>query len=535
MLRATHLPSRWRFVASAFTLALASILTVASAAGSAESGNTASPVAASGTALPGLELGGVGTADGSVDAEVPETAAADGSGQPEEEIGEAQPPPSRLFDGSPPHSVVVIDVTGEITPATAAFVERSLLENADAGLVVVSIDTFGGRVDAAVRIRDALLDGSVPTVAYVAHRAISAGALIALAAEHVVFGPAATMGAATPVQLSGGEVAPVEEKMVSYMRAELRATAEARGRRADLAEAMVDRTVVVEGVVDGETLLTVTTREAIQLGLADGVSSSVQALLEQIGAESARVARPVPTWAERVAGFLTSPTVAGILMMLGVLGLTVEIYQPGFGFPGIIGTLCLAAFFFGHMVASLAGWVDVLLLMIGVGLLVIEVFVIPGFGVAGVAGILAILAALVLAMIDGPVGIAWESGSFDLVARRAFFTVAGAVGVAFAIGRFLPARALPDWLVLRARIGDTSGAAAAPEASPRPAVAVGDLGVALTDLRPAGLVRFGTTTVDVVSRSIWVDAATAVVVTEVGGVRVVVEPADGESSLTLGN
>lgn len=264
-------------------------------------------------------------------------------------------PPVDVLDVVPSR-VVVIDIDEEITPGIASFVERALSEADATDLVVLRIDTFGGRVDAAVEIRDAVLASESYTVAFIENRAISAGALIAYAADTIVFSNAASMGAATPIQVDGGQAVAVGEKVVSYMRAEIRATADANGRRTDIAEAMVDRTVTVEGVVNSETLLTVTTGEAIALQIADGVAATLDDLVDDLGAGDAPVHVTERNWGEELAMFLTSPAVSSILMSLGLLGLWIEIKAPGFGIFGAIGLTCLFAFFFGHFAVDLAGW-----------------------------------------------------------------------------------------------------------------------------------------------------------------------------------
>ena len=421
-----------------------------------------------------------------------------------------------------PASVVVIDIDAEITPGMASFVRRALSEADTSDLVIIRIDTFGGRVDAAVEIRDALLEAEPTVVAFVHNRAISAGALIAYAADVIVFGSAASMGAATPIQVEGGEAVAVGEKVVSYMRAEIRATADANGRRTDVAEAMVDRTVVIEGVVNDETLLTVTTGEAVALEIADGVSASLDDLVEELGAADVPMRRTERNWAETLAMFLTSPAVSSILMTLGLLGLWIEIKAPGFGIFGAIGVSCLFLFFFGHAVVDLAGWEEVILVGIGIALLIAEVFVIPGFGIAGIGGIIAIVAAFTLAMINVPLSLAIEIGFLEAAVWKVSIALLAAIVGTGVIVRYLPPRALPDWLVLRAAIEDQSGAGNPTDVTED--ALVGQVGFASTDLRPSGKATIEGRTIDVISAMAFVERGTRVRVTEVAGVRVVVEP-----------
>lgn len=288
--------------------------------------------------------------------------------------------------------VYVIPVEGVIDLGLAPFIERVLTEatQAHAAAVVLDIDTFGGRVDAAVLIRDALLRAKVKTVAFVNRRAISAGALICLAAETIVMAGGGTIGAATPVQigLPGGPAQPVEEKTVSYMRKEFRATAESRKRPPLLAEAMVDADVEIPGVIEKGKLLTLTTDEALQHKLADVRAETLDALLTALNLPDVEVRRMSETWAESLVRVLTHPIVSSLLMALGVLGLIVEIQTPGFGVPGGFGVVCLALFLWGHWLVQLAGWEELLLIAGGLLLLAIEMFVTPGFGISGPSGLL---------------------------------------------------------------------------------------------------------------------------------------------------
>lgn len=433
--------------------------------------------------------------------------------------------PKLSEDGGSGESVVIIPIDGTIDLGLAPFVKRVLEENPDAAAIVLDVDTFGGRVDAAVQVRDALLGAEPPVIAYIHPRAISAGALISYAADHIVFAPGGSMGAATPVQQGEEGMEAVGEKMTSYMRAEMRSTAEANGRDGDLAEAMVDRTLVVDGVVDDTKLLTATTELAVELGLADDVQPTMAELLEAAGLEKAKRVEEQTNWAEKVSRMLTDPTVSGILMSLGMLGLLIELYSPGVGLPGAVGVICLAAFFGGHLIADLAGMEELILLFIGIVALIIEAFVIPGFGVVGVIGIAFIVSALALSMVGLPLTVSWELGylgdAVTVVLGSAAFTI---VAMALLV-RFLPRRALPNWLVLRTQVGDGDEDTTTDKdfhAAPDHSGLVGMRGVADTDLRLSGRARIGGKSFDVVSKHDYIRKDTPVEVVEVEGVRVVV-------------
>jgi membrane-bound serine protease (ClpP class) len=415
--------------------------------------------------------------------------------------------------------VYVAPVEGVIDLGLAPYVQRVLDEATAAGAaaVVLEINTFGGRVDAAVAIRDALLRSRVPTIAFVNKRAISAGALISLAAERIVMAEGATIGAATPVQIGqpGGGAEPVAEKMVSYVRKEFRATAESRQRPPLLAEAMVDPDVVIEGLVEKGKLLTLTTEEALKHKVADFRADDLAQVLAALKLTDAEVRRSAPTWAERLVRFLTHPMVSSLLMTVGILGIILELRTPGFGVPGALGVASLALFFWGHWLVRLAGWEELLLVGVGLALLAIELFVTPGFGVIGVLGILAILGGLAMTMVG--TGATWEA--IARAVRRVAFSVLTAIALALVALRFLPRLPWGRRLILMTGLRAGPGYVSEAE-SPRHWL--GKRGTTLSPLRPAGVADIEGERVDVVSSGEFVEAGQSIEAVQVEGARVVV-------------
>ncbi len=409
--------------------------------------------------------------------------------------------------------VLVASIEGMIDLGLGPFVQRVLEEAArdQAALVVFEINTFGGRVDAAVAIRDHLLATAVPTVAFINRRAISAGALISLAAEEIAITPGGTIGAATPVQMSGEETGIVTEKNVSYLRKEFRSTADARGRPGELAEAMVDPDVEIPVLSEKGKLLTLTTEDALTHGIADYEASSLSDLLAALELSDAELRHVELNWAERVVRFLTHPAVSSLLMALGMLGLLIELRTPGVGIPGLVGVLSLSAFFWGHALVQLVGWEQVLLLVAGVLLLAAELFLIPGFGVAGVLGVLAIVASLSTSLIGAGASL---NAIVQAVTHVAFSGILAALA-AFAAFKFLPRLPGGRRLVLSASLGDGGG-------EPEQASWVGKVGTTLTPLRPAGIATFEGHRLDVVSQGDFIPAGEAVEVISQEGFRVVV-------------
>ena len=408
-----------------------------------------------------------------------------------------------------------VPVHGTIENGLAPFVARALAEAREAGAaaLILDIDTPGGRIDAAQRIVDAVRRSEVPVHAWVHPRAFSAGAFIALAAEQIWIEPGGVIGAATPV---GGAGERLPEKYVSAMRAEFRALAEERGLDPRLAEAMVDETVAVPGVVDSGRLLTLSAAEAVRHGVAQGEAASLEAALAALGLAGARVVTPAPNWAEKVVRFVTNPVVAPLLLSLGMLGLVFELKAGAFGLGGLVSLASLGLFFGSSVLLGLAGMEEVILLVLGLIALGIEAFVLPGFGVAGAAGLLLLGGSAVLAML----------GHFPTGADvgRAFVVLGAAVvitaAVAFAWLRHLPYSPRFRRALLVDGLDARDGFVAA---LPR-ADLVGREGVAATDLRPAGTIIIGDERIDAVAESGFVSAGAAVRVVRAEGYRHVVRP-----------
>lgn len=427
--------------------------------------------------------------------------------------------------------VVRVPIDGTVDLGLAALLKRVFEKHADAGVLLLDINTLGGRVDAAIQMRDALLASKAKTVAYVHPRAISAGALIALACDVIVVAPGASIGAATPIQIGSDGAQPVSEKMVSYFRAEMRTTAEAKGRRGDIAEAMVDPSVEIAGLDPAGKLLTMDTDSALEFGFADARASDVAEALAAVGLAGVTPVDIHENWAEKLVRFVTDPVVSGFLMSIGTLGLMIELYAPGLGLPGAIGVLCLSLFFGGHLIVNLAGLEELILLALGVGLLALEVFVIPGFGAAGISGILCIMASLVLTTIGLPIGVLLKTGAWVEPLTRVAIALAITVALMIVALRFLPRSRAMGGLILSSTLASN----VTPE-GPSSFVSAdetrfaGQVGVAESDLRPVGVARFGDARVDVVSEGGYVRAGTRVRVLEVEGARIVVRAVEGDGS-----
>jgi membrane-bound serine protease (ClpP class) len=427
-------------------------------------------------------------------------------------------------NGGKGKTVIIVNVDDIIDMGLSAFIGRAIRSNPNASALILDINTPGGRVDAATEIRDAIMEApkTLRTVAFINPRAISAGAFISFACDLIFISKGGSIGAATPIALGGsGEAQPVGEKMVSYFRTEMAATARAKGRRGDIAEAMVDYEVEIKGITPAGKLLTLDTAGALRWQIADRKANSLDEVLELMALGGAERKVLVLNWAEEVARVFTHPILSGILMSIGVLGILIELYQPGFGLPGIAGITCLIIFFMGHLVVNLAGWEEVLLFALGVGLLAVELFVTPGFGVVGAAGIMAIIGSLVLALTALPVDVSFQTGVLTSSILRVLLSMGIVLILFFAAFAILPRTKMRNVLILDAAIKGTSSGG-------REGVAIseviesGESGVAESFLRPAGIARFGSRRIDVMSEGDFIDRGEKVIIVRVEGNRVIV-------------
>jgi membrane-bound serine protease (ClpP class) len=422
---------------------------------------------------------------------------------------------------SPADGAVVfrIPVHGVIELGLAPFVARSLREAAasDARAAILDIETPGGRVDAAEQIVDALKNADVPVYAFVNRRAFSAGALISLATDNIYMRPGSVIGAATPVT---GEGQKAPEKIVSAMRSEMRALAEDRKLDPRVAEGMVDEEIEIAGVKEKGKLLTLTTEEAVRLGYATSVEDW-DALLAQLNLAGSTVHQTSVNWAEAVVRFFTHPIVAPLLLSLGFIGLVIEIKTPSFGLAGAAGIGALGLFFGSHYLVGLAGMGELLLIGGGLLLLAIEMFVLPGFGIAGIIGLLALTGGIYLSLVS----------SFSSAAEMA--QAAGILSLSlivllvavWALVRHLPRSGRRSGIMLGEATSRETGYLSAPDR----AELVGATGVALTDLRPAGAARIGEERLDVTAETDWISAGSTVRVIRSDGYRHVVQKIEATS------
>lgn len=398
--------------------------------------------------------------------------------------------------------VYVLPVSGTIDEGLAAYVQRTVndatLLGADA--LLIELNTFGGRVDSATDIRDVLLNAPMPVLTFVTERAWSAGALIALSAEKIAMAPGASIGAAQPE--------PNNPKTVSAIRAEFEATAERHGRDVTIAAAMVDADVVIEGLVQKGQILTLSARRAKQLGFIDFIGENRDEVLAHFGFAPATIEEAKPNWAERVARFLSEPSVSSLLLTLGFLGLLTEITTPGWGVPGTAGVVALILFFGSRLITGLVGLEIVILFVLGFALLLLEILVIPGFGVVGILGIISMFAGLYLSFPDLPTALASIGLSLALTLVASFFLL-----------RRLPRSGVWRKIALDAKLENPGFTG---EDEKNSVIVVGAIGRAVTPLRPAGTIEVEGRRVDAVSDGAFIPSGAMTEIVRVFGTRVTV-------------
>lgn len=412
-------------------------------------------------------------------------------------------------------SVYLGFIEGDIDLGLAPYVKRVINEaekhNADA--IIFKINTFGGRVDAATQIKDAILSSKIKTVAFVNHRAISAGALITLSCNVIVMAPGSNFGAATVVDQTGQKVG---EKYQSYMRSEMRSTAEKNGRPTDIAQAMVDERIVIPGLCDSTQLVTLTSEEAVKYKMADTILAKLDDVLIYLDLKDAKVIDVRSNWAEDVVRFLNNPIVASILITIGFFGLLAEIKTPGWGLPGTAGLIALALFFGSSYILQLASIVEILMFIAGIILIAVEIFVIPGFGLPGIAGIILVFASIFLSLLGGDPFINFETISVAII--QLTMALIAAIVLVFLLAKFLPKTSTFSRLVLAESEKADQGFVSYPSETSL----LGKTGKALTVLRPAGIAEIEGKKYDVIADNEYIEPGKLIKVIRVEGIKVVV-------------
>lgn len=405
--------------------------------------------------------------------------------------------------------VYVIPVENEVERGLQAFLERTTreAEEENADHIILEIDTPGGRVDSANQIAELLQNLDTPTTSFVTAQALSAGSYIALNTDNIYMKPQATMGASGVITSDGNAA---DEKAQSAWIAAMRSAAESKNRDPLYAAAMADASIDLPkyGAPEGE-FLTLGPNDAVEVGYAEGIVDHRTELLNELNLAGAEVIETETTFAEEIARFLTNPVVVPILLSLASIGLIVELYSPGFGIPGSIGLLSLILFFYGHVVAGLAGYEAIILLVLGIGLVVAEIFV-PG-GILGFLGIGGVVGALFL-----------SSANIGHMALSIGIALAASIAVAIFLFRRL---GFEKGFFRKIILNDATTTEQGYVSSRNRLDLIGQTGIALTSLRPSGTAIFDDERIDVVSEGGYINKDSAITIVKTEGSRVVVREA----------
>lgn len=412
----------------------------------------------------------------------------------------------QLTAKSADQKVHVIPIEDTVEKGLSKFIERSFeqAKSERAKHIILDINTPGGAVDAALEIADTIRASDIPVTAFVNHRALSAGAFIALNADQIYMTPNGKMGAAAIID---GEGNAADQKSESLWLAEMSDAAEKQGRDPKYALAMADIDIDAKeaGAPKGE-LLTFNTDRALQFGYAEGEAKNMDDLLQKLKLKDASVQYDEVSFAEKVARFLTHPIVIPILLSIASLGLVVELYSPGFGVPGTMGVTALLLFFYGHLVAGFAGYETLFLFLAGIALIILELFL-PG-GIVGVIGLICVVVSLFLA-----------AGSFTEMAISILIAAAVSIIAVILLTKVLGKRMK---FFKKFILTDSTNKESGYVSNETREDLVGQIAVTATALRPSGTIVLGDERIDVVSEGAFIDKDEQVKIVKAEGSRIVV-------------
>ncbi|MCI6523035.1 MAG: NfeD family protein [Parabacteroides sp.] len=418
--------------------------------------------------------------------------------------------------------VYQIDIQQEIDKTSWIYLKNGLAEAEylHAQAVLIHMNTYGGLLEAADSMRTAILYSPIPVSVFIDNNAASAGALISIACQRIYMRKGANIGAATVVDQTGKAM---PDKYQSYMRSMIRSTAEAHGkdtlitqqdttyrwqRDPLIAEAMVDDRVIVPNLIDSGKVLTFTAEEAMKWNYCDGLAESVdQVITEYMGYSSYELVAYQPSWYDRVKGFLLSPMLQSLLIMLIIGGIYFEMQTPGIGFPLATSVVAAVLYFAPLYIDGLAQSMEILAFLLGLLLLLVEIFVIPGFGIAGISGIVLIVGGLTLSLLGN------RDFDFQQVSAadsgRAALTVLVGLGIGFALILWLSHKIGSKGPLRRVALNADLGEAIS---SPTHQELIGKEGIAQTVLRPSGKVQIEGQIYDGISESGFVEKGEPIVV-----------------------
>lgn len=399
--------------------------------------------------------------------------------------------------------VYKFDIKKEIAPPVWRLTQKAFQQAKDtnADLVLIHMNTYGGMLESADSIRTAILQSKIPVIVFIDNNAASAGALISIACDSIYMRPGANIGAATVVNQTGEQL---PDKYQSYMRSMMRSTAEATGRDPEIAQAMVDPRIYIPGVSDSGKVLTFTTAEAIANRYCEGAAESIQEVLEIAGYPDPQIIKHEESGLDKFIGFLISPFISGILIMVIIGGIYFELQSPGMGFPSAAALLAAVLYFAPLYLEGLANNWEIVIFVVGVILIGVEIFAIPGFGIAGITGIALMIMGLMLSMI-GNQGFDFSFVPISQIIR-AFFIVIISIFVSILAAFLMTKKMLTTNAFGQLALADVQNKEEGyTSSSTEYSGMIGHEGIAWTVLRPSGKVEIGDEIYDATALSGYID------------------------------
>lgn len=407
--------------------------------------------------------------------------------------------------------IMILPIRGVIDLGLSALVIRAIneAENREIKTIILEMDTPGGRLDASNIICDKLLKFKSQTITYVLNQAWSAGSMIALSTDRIIMAPGSSIGSAEPRLLTGEEK--TDEKVVSALRARFKAIAEQKNHNTALAQAMVDKDLVVKYIEInnkkfivteseleekfaqyGESnvkvistisekgkLLNLSYKDAERYGLADAICNDRETMLVYLGKENTKIIELNPTWSENIVRFITHPVTSSLILGIGFWAIILALRMPGIGLPEIVGISSILLFFWGHKLAGLAEWLDLFLILLGIILILIELLLLPGFGITGGLGIVSLFAGIILILIRHPIypPVKELKQAFNILFSSFIITF---VLFLISLKIITKTKALKHIILETESVGKIE-----------PQILEIQEGIAISDLRPSGKAKFG--------------------------------------------
>ena len=407
-----------------------------------------------------------------------------------------------------PKQVMVLEIRNDIDPRMSRYIKIGLeaAKKNNTDLILIDMDTYGGLVTDAKDIVELLLDFPKPVWVFINKDAASAGALISIACDSIYMSPGASIGAATVV-MGEGEAAP--DKYQSYMRSTMRSTAEETGRDPRIAEAMVDQNIEIPGVSKAGEVITFSTSEAIKNGFCEGKRESIEDVLAKNNITDYKLTRFEKSWTESVISFVLNPFVSGILVLVIIGGIWFEIQTPGVGFPIAAAFVALVMYLIPYYLNGLAASWEILAFIIGIILIVVEIFIIPGFGIAGVLGLTLTIGSLILIMLDND-AFDFTFVPVDDIIIAATVVIGGFIGsivLIFVGGVKFTESAAFKRIALQQTQSKSEGYTSSFYVESK---LVGKQGIAYTVLRPSGKIDIGGEIYDATTRGEYIEKGTEI-------------------------